>query len=159
MQHFRQHSFESQVFSGSRYRSGRQFRGEGFEVLPTLEELEIHPRAYGSKTVIQVRNRYVNQKRETGVTCNPFISLAGQEGFEPPTPGFGVRSALSVNDLHSFALTNSGVLFFSQDKELTPLSHLHRAHRQHRLLSLLDTNVDTMDNLYGHALYHLFAPF
>ena len=23
--------------------------------------------------------------------CNPLISLAGQEGFEPPTPGFGVR--------------------------------------------------------------------
>jgi hypothetical protein len=39
---------------------------------------------------IDVRNAYATKMGYRSGYCNPLISLAGQEGFEPPTLGFGV---------------------------------------------------------------------
>ncbi len=41
----------------------------------------------------RINGQYMDRdsKEANRFPAMPFISLAGQEGFEPPTPGFGVR--------------------------------------------------------------------
>jgi hypothetical protein len=46
---------------------------------------------YGRKIGICVHYAYTKQKGFQAETCEGLIFLAGQEGFEPPSPGFGVR--------------------------------------------------------------------
>jgi hypothetical protein len=41
------------------------------------------------KTVIYVRNRYVKEKWEKGITCNYLILLEPAMGFEPAEAGAG----------------------------------------------------------------------
>ena len=52
---------------------------------------------YGGKTVIYVRNRYVNEKWETSITCNPLNLLARLKGFEPLTYGLEVRCSIQLS--------------------------------------------------------------
>gem|GEM_PF-2653122 len=53
--------------------------------------------AVWGKSVIYVRNRYVNQKWKKGITYKPSILLARLEGFGPPTYGLEVRCSIQLS--------------------------------------------------------------